>query len=246
MAFIKPGIHENCKFGAESKINDKGTLVLDIEVAPKDIMSAFEGNDTLDTMRGSFMIFPPNVKGFEGEDRSNTEIAEDLMKMRKLLLTYASLLGPKVHAEAAFGSTKMFEGIGITKEQIPQLIENFQNEKVVQKVSTNLQTLFLNYVKSLPTFTTATFRHKFWRKNKKENFAIIPNNQLDVFVESMEVPQEATKIVWSEWEIKNKKNDPNPASADDTTAAPEDAQNLFDTDPAETDTQEGTMIDSLI
>ena len=95
-----------------------------------------------------------------------------------------------------------------------------------------------------PNFTTQEFRHKFWRKNKKESFAIIPNNQLDTFVESMDVPTEASAIVWSEWEIKNGKNNPNPAKADSQEEAPADSQSLFETEgDAES---EGTSIDSLI
>lgn len=244
MAFIKPGIHGNCKFGAGSKINDKGTLVLDIEIGSTDVVAAFAGNDTLDTAKGGFMFFPPNTTDFEKNPYTIEEIADSLMKMRKMFLTYAALLAPKADAEAAFGGNALFEGIGVTAEQIPDLIARLDNEEVLKKVSTNLQTKFLAFMQAQPNFTTTEFRHKFWRKNKKESFAVIPMNQFDTYVESMDVPDEASAIIWSEWEIKNGKNNPNPVKADDTNDAPDDAQNLFGADAEKED--ESTPIDSLI
>lgn len=234
MAFLTPGVHENLTFGAGSKINEQGTLVLEMKTGEVDVMAALEGNDTLEDAGSNFMFFPPSVSSFEGVAYKPIEIVKVLTKNRSLLLKYASLLGPKADAEAAFGGLKMFEGLGITKEQIPELVERLTDENVLKKVSTNLQTKFLQYVQSLPNFSTTTFRHKFWRKNAKESFAVIPNS-FDEFVEPMSIPKDASKISWNEWELKNKKNDASNAPADNVTEEPKDTQSLFETEDKATD-----------
>lgn len=250
MSLFKPGILENISFSLESDLNDKGTLNLVMEVAAgkESLMAAMESNEAYDTMKQGFLFFPPNPVDYDKNQKSSADIASEFTKMRTVLLNYGYLIAPKEEAQEAYGGLEMFRGLGIAEDEIPNLLENLDKKEVIEKVYKNLVTKFLAFVKSKSEFTTTPFRHKFWRKNKKENYAIIPNNVYDVMVEPMTVPKEASAIAWSEWEIKNKKNDPNPAAPDAKTVT-ESGSDLFSPQGTVTDEDglfSGKGVDEII
>lgn len=226
MALIKVGIHENLTLSSKSQINDKGTLELAIKSveSPDALMDAFEGNDTYTSMESSFRFYPPNMEDFDGNKKTAAEVASDVLKMRHQLIQYAKLFATKEEVDEVIGGLAMFGGLGIPNEEIKKALAMFNNEDFTKKVVTNLCTIFLNFLKSKNAFDgTVKFRHKFLRQSKAKNYAVIPTSDFDVWVESMDIPKEASKIAFSEYEIKNGKDNGDPVSSSGSDTNPEDA-----------------------
>ena len=226
MALIKVGIHENLVFTEKTKINEHGTLELGIAaVQSADAMlNAFEGNDTFNAMESSFRFYPPSMKDYDQNDKSSADIAAEILVLRHQLMTYAKLVAPKAEVEKALGGLAMFNGLGIAPEQIKKSLTMFNQEDFMKKVVTNLCALFVNFMKTKNAFNGAVlFRHKFLRQSKPKSFAVIPTSTFDTWVESMDVPKEASKIEYSKWEIDNGKNNPDPVASSEGQSNAEDA-----------------------
>lgn len=231
MALIKVGIHEDLILSDKTKINDKGTLELAIKAiqSPDALLNAFEGNDTFTSMESSFRFYPPNMKDFDGAVKTSADIAAEVLKIRHQLIQYAMLYGTKEEVTQAIGGLAMFNGLGITQDQIKGALNQFNQEAFTQKVVTNLCTLFLNFLKEKNAFNgQVRFRHKFLRQSKDKNFATIPTSDFDVWVESMDVPKSASKIAFSEYEIANGKHNGDPVSSSGSEASAEDANKAAD------------------
>ena len=59
------------------------------------------------------------------------------------------------------------------------------------------------------------FRVKLPRRSKKYGFPALPN--FTPWVESMDIPEESSKLKWSKWEIDNGKNTSAPATDEPST-----------------------------
>lgn len=226
MALIKVGIHENLMISDKTKINDKGTLELCIKAvqSPDALLDAFAGNDTFTSMESSFRFYPPSMKDFDQNVKTAAEIGSEILRLRHQLLCYAKLYATKEVAEKALGGLAMFKGLGIPDDQIKKALTMFNQEEFVKKVVTNLCTLFVNFLKEKKAFEgKVLFRHKFLRQSKAKTFAVIPSSDFDVWVESMDVPKEASKVAFSEWEIENGKNNADPVSSTAGDSTEEDA-----------------------
>ena len=237
MALIKVGIHDNLILSAESKINDKGTLELAIQSIqdPNALLNAFESNETFSEMKSSFRFYPPNMKDFEGRTKTSAEVAQEVLRMRHQLIQYAMLFGTKEEVTEAIGGLAMFKGLGIPDDQIQNALTQFDQEEFTKKVVTNLCTRFLEYLRAKDAFNGKTpFRQKFLRQSKAKNYAIIPTSDFDVWIEPMDVPKEASKIAFTEYEIEKGKNLSHPVASTDSETSAEDANNaksLFDAPP---------------
>lgn len=221
MALIPVGIHENLILSQETKINDKGALVLVIQSAEDSnaILTAFDTNASAVGYKSQMLFFFPNLVDFEKNIRSGVDIAEDLLVLRHKLSTYAKLYATSEEVEQALGGRKIFEGLGIPDDQMNTIIARLTGEEFMHSVVTKYYKRFIDFLTSKNAFNgQVKFRHKFVRATKDKNFAQIPNSTLDVWLEPMTIPKSQSKIAFSEWEIKNKKNDPTPGVAD----APED------------------------
>lgn len=226
MALIIVGIHENLMISEKTKINDKGTLELCIMAvqSPDALLDAFSSNEIFNPMESSFRFYPPSMKDFEQNIKTSAEIGQEILRLRHQLLTYAKLYATKEVAEKALGGLAMFKGLGIPDDQVKKALTMFNQEEFVKKVVTNLCTLFVAFLKEKKAYDgKVLFRHKFLRQSKTKNYAVIPSSDFDVWVESMDVPKDASKVAYSQWEIDNKKNNPDPVSSTAGEATAEDA-----------------------
>jgi hypothetical protein len=234
MALLKVGIHENLKLSEETCVNDKGSLEIHIESAAdaKDaIMDAFASNSTFSPMKGKLIMFPPNMKSFDGIVKTPAEIASDLLKVRHQLMCYAKIYATNEKVEAAIGGMNMLQGLGIPEDELSSAVARLTNEEFMLKVNTNLSVKFVAFLNEVNAFKGGVkFRQKFLRQSKDKNYATIPNSDFDVWIESMDIPKSASKVAYSKWELDNKKNDPNPSAGDKAESSTEDsnkAKNLF-------------------
>lgn len=217
MALIKVGIHENLTLSSKTKINEHGTLELVIASAQSSnaLMDAFTSNSTLTSMESSIRFYPPNMKDFEQKAKSASEVGKDLLLMRHQFMQYGLIFATKEKVEAAIGGTAMFEGLGIPPEEMAKALAMLTREDFVQKVTTNLSTKFLKLLTESNAFSgTTLFRQKFLRQSKDKNYAVIPTSDFDTWIESMDIPKNASKIAYSKWEVENGKNDPDPVAGD--------------------------------
>lgn len=217
MAFIKVGIHENLVLTDDSKINDKGTLELGVkaDAGADAIMAAFESGETFSEMKSSFRFYPPSMKNFDQELKTADVLASELLVMRHQFQEYGRLFATQDEIDVTFGKLCMFEGLGITPDQYGGAIKQLTQEDFLKKVVTNLGTKFLQFLTSNGAFDgTVTFRQKFLRQSKAKNYAVISKSSFDVWVESMDVPKEASKIEFSEYEKKGGYDNPNPVASD--------------------------------
>ena len=213
MAFLQVGITDNLVFSDKTTVNAKGTLELYMKTnnSADSLMAAFEGNTTLEAAESKMLHFPPGVKDFQGSPKTSETIAKELLDKRKTLLEYAYLLGTKDEANGAIGGLKMFEGV-VDPAAVGQALLRLTNEDLLNKVFTNLLNKFVAYLQAKKAFSgSVTFRHKFARQSKDKHYITLP--AFGAFVELMEVPKAQSKLVWTEWEIANGKNNPNPVAS---------------------------------
>jgi len=248
MSLIKVGIHENLVLSSKTKINEHGTLELVIgNVESEDaLMEAFQNSTVLDTMESSLRFYPPSLTDFEKNKKTAADIGKELLVMRYQFMQYALLYTTKEVVDKELGGTVMFEGLGIPPADYPKALTMLNQEKFLHKICTNLANKFVAFLKKLDAFNgKVLFRQKFLRQSKDKNFAVIPNSTFDVWIEPMTITAEQSKIAFSEWEIKNKRNDPNPGKADDKQSTKKDvkkADNLFNADSDTTEEKESEVV----
>lgn len=225
MALIKVGIHENLMLTAKTVINEHGTLELGVKTVedPNALINAFENNTTFDEMESSFRFYPPSIKDFSQNVKSSAELAADLLKMRHQFMQYALLFGTKEEVNKAIGGLSMFAGTG--QEDPGKAIAQLVQESYLKKVSENLAVKFVKFLKEKKAFDgSITFRQKFLRQSEAKNFATIPSSTFDVWIEPMTIPKKSSKIAYSDWEIKNKKDNPDPIASTQSESTPVDVK----------------------
>lgn len=235
MSLIKVGIHDNMTLSAKTQINEHGTLELYIGSVQSSeaVLAAIMGNTTYQTMESNFRFYPPNMLDHEKNVKGPADIAKDLLIIRHQLSEYAMLMAPKAEVHAALGEAAMFEGIGIAPEDYAKAVVMLTQEPFMMKVYTNIVTKFLKFATEHNAFNgTILFRQKFIRQNKVKNYATISKSDFDVWVESMDVPANASAIAWTPYELKEGKNLDHPVASDKGQAKAKDvaqAATLFKT-----------------
>jgi hypothetical protein len=234
MGFIKPSISENLKFSTETGINEKGSLkiVMEADVSEEAMMEAMMNDQVIDTAKGGFLLYTPNLLDFDDNPRSVIEILKDLTKYKERFIEYGAVLGDEAGAKEAFGNLKMFNIF--PEAQRGKMMKRVTEEEVLNQVFQNLCKLFYNWLINHPNLESTRFRHKFHRQSAAKSFPNIPFTYDMPIVESMSVPKTESKIQWAKWEIEKKKNDASETAPDVTPDEGTDATaELFDapTDP---------------
>lgn len=238
MAYLKVGIHEDLILTPQTKVNDKGSLELHIASKPDEdsMFNAFANNQSVEGLEGRIIFFPPNMNTFEGVKKTPAELGKDVFMIIHKLKQYALLYGTEAEVNAALGGFAMFDGLVDTnsKELVKQALKNFVNEDFLNSVLKNLYNRFIMFIENANGFEDPRpFRQKFIRQSANKHYPTISNSDFDVWLESMDIPKEASQIGWSDWEIKNKKNDPTPVAASPSDTEEEEtvnAENMFEDD----------------
>jgi len=235
MAYLKVGIHEDLVLTPQTKVNDKGSLELHISSKPDEdsMFNAFANNESVEGLEGKIIFFPPNMTTYEGPAKTPAELGKDIFMVIHKLKQYCLLYGTEDQVNAALGGFAMFDGLVDTnnKELVKQALQNFTKEEFLLKVLGNLYSRFIMFIQSVNGFEEPrSFRQKFIRQSANKHYPTISNSDFDIWLESMDIPKEASKIKWSDWEIKNKKNDPTPVEATPVDTDEEEtvnAENMF-------------------
>jgi hypothetical protein len=226
MGLIPVGIHNNLVISEKSKINDKGSLELVIKSveSPEAILAALTSNEVYQAMESNFRFFLPSLTDFNKNVKSAADLVKDLTVRRHQLSKFAELFGTKEEVAKAIGGMAMFEGLGIPPENYGKAVGQLLQEDFLKSVDTNMCTKFLDFLKKKNAFDKhdASFRAKFPRGSKTKTFSSISKSTYEVWLEPMTIPEAATKMEWSDYEIKEGLDHGNPLASDATQAAVKD------------------------
>jgi len=223
MALIPVGIHNNLVISDKTKITDKGTLDLVIKSveSPEAILAALENNEVYQAMESNFKFFNIGVTDFNKNAKSAADLVKDLTVRRHQISQFAELFATKEEVAKAIGGMAMFEGIGITEEGYGKAIGMLTQEDFLNKIDTNLCSKFVKFMKEKKAFNNSanSFRAKFPRSSKNKTFSGLSKSTYETWVEPMTIPEKASKIEWSDYEITEGLNHANPLASDKTQAA---------------------------
>lgn len=193
------GIHENVVV-SKAALNDQGTLEIEFTRKGKDdVMAALAGTAELTSDQDvNIRIYGQSVDYF-GEKRDGKQMLKLIVNFRNVLI---ELLGIFID-KPEINPTK---GLTVTQENAKIL---FTDQANVDLTYNNTVSQFLEMIKPFIGDEKHSFRVKLPRRSKKSSFASLPN--FGPWVESMDIPQDASKLKWSNWEIEHGKNDPTPA-----------------------------------
>lgn len=217
--YLGVGIHSNIVVTSETKINDKGTFVLGLSQKPSgDMFDAFESGETLTPASANLMLFAPNITDWENKPKTPEQIGQDLNNFKNTLIDVLMMHMTEEKARASITTSAMFQGLGITVENKATLPQRLLQEDFVKAVYLNIANAFIAAV--TPFYGANPFRVKLRRTSKAKHFAMIPQKSKypETWIESMAVPADASKIKWSDYEIKNGLNHGTPVPTNEPAA----------------------------
>lgn len=235
---IEVGIQKNVKLvGAEVRPDPQGnalkdTLVLKLELASggggfslKDLTGAEEnvqdGNDQ------EYYLWPFDNKDKDGKQIDWKEALRRIKDFKAQLNHILSGYMTKDVIEAKWDSI-LFAGTGIVKDEDAPVM--LVQEKPLYRVYKNIATGFVELITPhLSDINAPKFRVKFTRQSKAKHFSRLP--KYAPFWESMDIPEDQSKLAYTQWEIDNKFNDGTPATdapAPDSTGSNEELDAVND------------------
>lgn len=194
---LSVGTHENLVLHKVVK-NDKGTLVIGFKEAGEiDQLAALSaaGQTNFEAQDQDLLIFPPNVKDFNGATKTTDQILKNI----------AELKDPLDHiAEAYLTVDKrkwdVFKDLDIDKHNISTTLAN---QATLDKVYDNVVKQFIAMMTPVVGENSKKVRVMFIRSSKAKHFPKLRTKYLNSypFIEPMSVP--TSKLRFSKYEIEN-------------------------------------------
>lgn len=196
---LRVGIHENVNV-TKAVTNDQGTLEIEFTKAEsEDLLGALKGTTELEGKQDvNIRVYGQNVDYF-GDKRSGTD-------MLKLMINFSSVLKELLGVYIDKPEIDITKGLKVTQDNAKVIFSEQDNVDIAYN---NIVGQFLTQIAPFVGEDQAKFRVKLPRRSKKYSFASLPN--FGPWTESMDIPQDASRLKWSNWEITNGKNDPTPA-----------------------------------
>ena len=231
MGLLSIGIYEDVVLSTETGVvEDKMLITLEIKPSDEDVVKAMAEGRILEAAKSNMMQFYPNMDRFGDKGKKDyTELLGDFMKFKGMFEDYCRLLTTEEEVIAKVGGVQAFIKMGVPPEGIADAFKRLTDETFAKRVWLIQFELFADFLKTVDNLGDIKLRHKFWRSSKAKAFAAIPSPGGKVFVESMDVPVEDSKITWSTWELEKGKNDATEVAADKPDASnAEAAADMFD------------------
>jgi hypothetical protein len=194
------GIHHNIVF-SKAERNEKGTLIVGFrEAKTVNIMEALNsgsGNTSFSSREQDFMIFPPTVEGYGGTVSSPEDIQK---KIAEIVDPLSQILN--VYQASSKTKWDLFKNTGINASNI--------NDKLLQQstldlIYSNIADQFVAMAAPILASTSIKVRLLLIRASQKKHFPGLRKRFLDAnpFIESMDVPAEASRLRFTPFEVKN-------------------------------------------
>lgn len=241
------GIHEDV-YLASASLDDKNTIHITFkEVAKagkeKKSMFAMAASDQVEEVDNgtSVMLFPP-LPPKEGHTKTEEKVVEMLVgDINRVKGQCLHILKGYYTATDLQGKMEPFAGLNMTEASFNK---DIQKKEILEAVQRNIGRVFIQLITPHLNKPELKFRLLLIRQSTDKHFATLRGRYLDdqPFWESMDIPKEASKVKFTDWEKANKFDDGTPApkaakpSADGgaaaTSAAPTSASNIFGGPPA--------------
>lgn len=203
---IRVGVHENVVVTKVGK-NDKGSLEIGIKKiqtkSPLEMLGASTGSTSFAAEEHTFLIYPPKAVDFNGKPLDDKQVMNEIGNivdpLRHIALQYTT--------EDKLGSWDIMKGTGITNENYK---EKVTQQETLTKLYNNIIESFIAAMKSYVGENGKRLRAVFPRQSKAKHFPALRKRFLDrqPIFESMEVPANASKVKFSDYEISNGLNVP--------------------------------------
>lgn len=225
--YLGVGIHENIVLGSETKVNEKGSLVINMakKVQSNDMFTAFDEGNDVQASAASLILWPIKLTDWENKQKTATQIGQELINFKNILTDILLVFMTTEKANQALNAEVMFKGLGITAETQASLPQKLVQEDFVNAVYANVSNAFV--AAATPYIGQTTFRVKLRRTSKAKHFAIIPpkGKYPEPWIEPMTVPAEASKIEWNSYEIEKGLNSGVPQETDPVDKEAQDKVN---------------------
>ena len=206
---LQVGIHEPVVLGSKTGMNDKGSLVINFatKIDNTNMLAAMESGADIAGDEASLIQFKPNTS-ISGKALSAGEIGNAVTALKSTLTDILAQFVVEDRAKELLDLQKIcFAGLGVTPENLPNKLVS---QDFLDVVYNNMCKAFLAGV--APFINGPTLRIKLIRTSKAKHFAKIPakGKVPSVWIESTNIPKSASKIGWSEYEIKEGLNSSTP------------------------------------
>lgn len=231
------GIYENVKISSETQVTEQGSLklVLSKGGSSSSLFDSMMDGETIASDNAAMIFFPPNKDDFEGKPRSAENIAKDLQLQQMWLIEILKVYMTEENAKKEVGSEKMFLGLGLNKDNFETKLKD---DTVIKAATNNLAKAFVGACTKLKLSEKEKgFRIKLVRQSKTKHFPTLPKSAALRFpwIESMDVENGQSKVVFTEYEKDNGLNSTTTAAKDSTTEVEKkDANALFNNDGKDT------------
>lgn len=237
---LKVGINDNVYIDSTS-IDDKAVIAITFkevgtgEVKEKKSLFAMAASDQVEEVDTGtrIMLFPPNPPK-DGHGKSEEKVVEMLTAdINKLKGQCLHILRGHYTTEQLLKKFDPFAGLNLTDDNYSAQV---QKKEVLEGVQRNIGRVFIEMMKPHVGDPKKAFRLLLVRQSTDKHFATLRGKFLDdnPFWESMEIPKEASKLKFTDWEIANGFNDGTPSKKADKPAvdgtpatAPLSVQNVF-------------------
>ena len=193
--------------------------------------AALQADEVVESTSSSIRIFAPNEEKdlTLTEDKKLARIEANSNKTKGILqhimrayMTFEEM--PKLGKVA-------FNGLDINETNYAQVIQNLEAQRIIHK---NMVQEFINAMRPYMNNPELKFRLLLLRQSKEKHFPTFRGKFIETqpFYESMDIPEKATKVKFSDYEIANKLNDATPMAKPESTgvaadAAPLTAESVF-------------------
>jgi hypothetical protein len=193
--------------------------------------AALQADEVIESTASSIRLFAPNEEKdlTLTEDKKLARIEANINKTKGILqhimkgyMTFEEM--PKLGKVA-------FNGLDITATNYAQVIQGLEAQRLIHK---NMVQEFINAMRPYLNNPELKFRLLLLRQSKEKHFATFRGKFVEnqPFYESMDIPETASKVKFSDYEISNKLNDPTPMAKPESTgvaadAAPLTAESVF-------------------
>lgn len=209
---LKVAIHDNVVFHKAEK-NDKGTLVVGFkqvnEATPLELLGSNSDNTSPEDAENDFLVFPPKAT-----EKNSTKLDTAKNNMQKI----KEIKDPLNHILSQYLTKDQItwdptKGLGITNENLDS---KFTQQSVLDAVYANIVDQFIKMSAPIVKNPLTQDKKRFLtiRTSGIKHFSALRKRYLDTnpFLESMTIPAAQSKLKYTNWEVKNGFNNPNPVA----------------------------------
>lgn len=215
---LKVGVHENVVINHNKK-NDRGSLLIGfkklVEKDPLAMLNSGDASSDFNQDEYDALIFSPTVEAYGGGEDTIENILKKIAEVKDPLTHILLQYMPKSSI-----SWDNFAGTGVDGDNMKTKLKD---QGVLDQIYQNIINRYMSMMEPHVGESGKLFRLLLIRQSKTKHYPAIRRRWLDgnPFMESMEVPAEASKLKFTDYEIKNGLNNGEPIEGADKPSSEE-------------------------